>query len=143
MVCFAVILMILGIALIIFSVWAEKKSLEYSEKLQSFISAAKEYSAAVLDITNENGKKAAIIQIRIEEQKRTLVHRCTEPFRGDYKRGDRISVYFIEGMPADRSVIKGDNTYERFIAAEKKYRLAERLCGGTAAVIGIILLIIR
>ena len=143
MVCFAVILMILGIALIIFSVWAEKKSLEYSGKLQSFISAAKEYSAAVLDITDEKGKKAAIIQIRIEEQKRTIVHRCTEPFRSDYKRGDRITVYFIEGMPADRSVIKGDNTYERFISTEKKYRLAERLCGGAAAVIGIILLIIR
>ena len=143
MVYFAVILIFLGIALIIFSLWAEKKSLAYSEKLKDFISAAKEYTAAVLDVTDEKGKRAAIIQIRIEEQRRTLVHRCTEPFKGDYKRGDRISVYFIEGMPEDRSLIKGDNIYERFISAEGKYRLAERLCGGAAAVIGIILLIIR
>lgn len=143
MVYFAVMLIFLGIALIIFSLWAEKKSLAYSEELNAFTSAAKEYAAAVLDITDEKGKKAAIIQIRIEEQKRTLVHRCTEPFKGDYKRGEKISVYFIEGMPADRSLIKGDNTYERFICAEKKYRLAERLCGGAAVIIGIVLIIVR
>lgn len=143
MVYFAVILIFLGIALIIFSLWAEKKSLAYSEKLKDFISAAKEYTAAVLDVTGEKGKRAAIIQIRIEEQKRTLVHRCTEPFKGDYKRGDRISVYFIEGMPEDRSLIKGDNIYERFISAEGKYRLSERLGGAVSAVVGIILLIVR
>lgn len=143
MVYFAVILIFLGIALIIFSLWAEKKSLAYSENLKDFISAAKEYTAAVLDVTGEKGKRAAIIQIRIEEQRRTLVHRCTEPFKGDYKRGDRISVYFIEGMPEDRSLIKGDNIYERFISAEGKYRLSERLCGAVSAIVGIILLIVR
>ena len=136
-------LIIFGIILIIISVFAYKKALVKEEELQSFISLAKEFEAVVLDTPKEKRKRSAVIQIRIEEQKRTLVHRCTEPFHGNYKRGDRINVYLIEQMPADRSLIKGDNRFESFISTEKKLRLPTRICGAAAAVLGIILLFLR
>lgn len=136
-------LIIFGAALVIISVLAYKKALRNGEELQSFISLAKEYEAVVLDTPKEKKKRSAVIQIRIEEQKRTLVHRCTEPFRENYKRGDRISVYLIEQMPADRSLIKGDNRLERFISTERKLRLPARILGAAAAVLGIIFLFLR
>ncbi len=136
-------LIIFGAALVIISVLAYKKALRNEEELQSFISLAKEYEAVVLDTPKEKKKRSAVIQIRIEEQKRTLVHRCTEPFRRDYKRGDRINVYLIEQMPADLSLIKGDNRLESFISAEKKLRLPARIIGAAAAVLGIIFLFLR
>lgn len=136
------ILIIFGIALIIISVLAHKKALVKEEELRRFISLAKEYEAVVLDTPRDKKKRSAVIQIRIEEQKRTLVHRCTETFRGAYKRGDRINVYLIEQMPADRSLIKGDNRFERFIDVEKKLRLPARLFGGAAILIGIIFLLV-
>lgn len=136
-------LIIFGIILIIISVLAYKKALVKEEELHSFIALAKEYEAVVLDTPKEKMKRSAVIQIRIEEQKRTLVHRCTEPFRRDYKRGDRINVYLIEQMPADRSLIKGDNRLESFISSEKKLRLPARIIGAAAAVLGIILLFLR
>lgn len=136
-------LIIFGIILIIISVLAYKKAIVKEEELQSFIALAKEYEAVVLDTPKEKRKRDAVIQIRIEEQKRTLVHRCTEPFRGDYKRGDRINVYLIEQMPADRSLIKGDNRFESFISIEKMLRLPARISGAAAAVIGIIFLFLR
>ncbi|MGN1107267.1 MAG: hypothetical protein ACI4RH_11485 [Huintestinicola sp.] len=136
-------LIIFGIVLIIISVLAYKKAIVKKDELQSFISLAKEYEAVVLDTPKEKKKRSAVIQIRIEEQKRTLVHRCTEPFHGDYKRGDRINVYLIEQMPADRSLIKGDNRFESFISIEKMLRLPARICGAAAAVVGIILLFLR
>ncbi|MGN0638903.1 MAG: hypothetical protein ACI4J0_11075 [Huintestinicola sp.] len=137
------ILIIFGIALVIISVLARKNALRKENELRSFISLAKEYEAVVLDTPAEKKKRSAVIQIRIEEQKRTLVHRCTEPFCGEYKRGDRINVYLIEQMPADRSLIKGDNRFEKFISTEKKLRLPARIFGSAAAVIGIILLFLR
>lgn len=136
-------LIIFGTLLIIISVLAHKKALGNTEELQSFIALAKEYEAVVLDTPKEKGKLSAVIQIRIEEQKRTLVHRCTERFWGEYKRGDRICVYLIEQMPADRSLIKGDNRFEKFISTEQKLRLPVRICGAAAAVVGIILLFLR
>lgn len=136
-------LIIFGIILIIISVLAYKKALVKEEELHSFIALAKEYEAVVLDTPKEKMKRSAVIQIRIEEQKRTLVHRCTEPFHGDYKRGDRINVYLIEQMPADQSLIKGDNRLESFISSEKKLRLPARIIGAAAAVLGIILLFLR
>ncbi|MGN1101434.1 MAG: hypothetical protein ACI4RG_04520 [Huintestinicola sp.] len=137
------ILIIFGAAMVIISLFAHKKALRDVEELQRFISRAKEYEAVVLDTPKEKKKRSAVIQIRIEEQKRTLVHRCTERFRGDYKRGDRISVYLIEQMPADSSLIKGDNRFERFISTEKLLRLPARIFGTAAAAVGIILLFLR
>ncbi|WP_432650219.1 hypothetical protein [Huintestinicola sp.] len=136
-------LIIFGAALVIISVLAHKKAIVKENELQRFISLAKEYEAVVLDTPKEKKKRSAVIQIRIEEQKRTLVHRCTEPFVGNYKRGDRISVYLIEQMPADRSLIKGDNRFEKFISTEKKLRLPVMISGAAAAVVGIILLFLR
>lgn len=137
-----IIPIILGTALILLSVLAERKSLEYDAKLQDFISHADKYDAAVLDAPAEKNAKAVIIQIRIEEQKRTLIHRCTEPFYRKYVRGDRISVYFIEEMPADRALIEGDNRFERFIRRERLLRLPARISGGLMALMGIFLLLI-
>lgn len=137
------ILIIFGIALIIISVWAQRKALGNKDELQRFISLAEKYEAAVLDTPNEKGKKSVIIQIRIEEQKRTLVHRCTEPFYGEYDRGDRINVFLIEEMPTDRALIEGDNRFEKFISTEKKLRLPARIFGTAAALAGMILLFLR
>ncbi|MCI7768093.1 MAG: hypothetical protein MSJ26_08990 [Oscillospiraceae bacterium] len=136
------VLMILGIAVIIISVWAQKEAVKKETELREFTGRAVKYDALVLDCPEEKGKKSVIIQIRIEEQRRTLVHRCEELFYGKYKRGDRISVYLIEEMPADRSVIEGDNRFERFIRTERLLRLPARILGGIAAVLGIIFLFI-
>ncbi|MBQ5332025.1 MAG: hypothetical protein J6K92_02005 [Oscillospiraceae bacterium] len=136
------VLIIIGIALIIISVWAEKESRKRKSELHGFTSNAVKHNAIVLDCPEEKGKKSVIIQIRIEEQHRTLVHRCEEPFFKAYKRGDVISVYLIEEMPADRSLIEGDNRYERFIRTEGLLRLPARIIGGAAAVLGMIFLFI-
>lgn len=136
------VLIIIGIALIIISLWAQREAVQREAMLNGFTGNAVKYKALVLDCPEEKGKKSVIIQIRIEEQRRTLVHRCEEPFFKAYKRGDVISVYLIEEMPADRSLIEGDNRYERFVKTERLLRLPARIVGGAAAVLGMIFLFI-
>lgn len=136
------VFIIIGAALIIISIWAKNEAMKRKELLHGFTDNAVKHSAIVLDCPEEKGKKSVIIQIRIEEQRRTLVHRCEEPFFKAYKRGDRISVYLIEEMPADRSLIDGDNRYERFIRRERLLRLPARIIGGIALILGMIFLFI-
>lgn len=136
------VLIIFGIAVIIISVMSQKEAAKRKKELCEFTDRAVKHSAIVLDCPEEKGKKSVIIQIRIEEQRRTLVHRCEECFYKKYSRGDRISVYLIEEMPADRSLIEGDNRFERFIRREGLLRLPARIIGGALAVLGIIFLFI-
>ena len=136
------VLIIIGTALIIISILVQKESRKRETELHGFTDKAVKHNAIVLDCPEEKGKKSVIIQIRIEEQRRTLVHRCEEQFFKAYKRGDRISVYLIEEMPADRSLIDGDNRYERFIKTERLLRLPARIVGGIAVILGIIFLFI-
>ncbi|MBP1548337.1 MAG: hypothetical protein J6A37_17280, partial [Oscillospiraceae bacterium] len=73
----AFLLILVGLALIISAVMLKRKAAERSAELEEFIRLAVRYEAAVLECTEEKGQKALIIQIRIAEEKRTVVHRCT------------------------------------------------------------------
>jgi len=139
----AFLLILVGLALIISAVMLKRKAAERSAELEEFIRLAVRYEAAVLECTEEKGQKALIIQIRIAEEKRTVVHRCTAPFFGKYSRGDKISVYFIEEMPADRSLIAGDNEAERISRADRLFRLPAAVMGVISVLSGIIFMIIR
>lgn len=87
--------------------------------------------AVVLDVHSERdggGKKGRshrviILQIRFEEQKRTVVHKCTETFFGKYYRGQHIPVYFREGVPVDFCMLADDN---RFIHRDNREAFRRR-----------------
>ncbi len=76
-----------------------------------------EYDALVLDVHKEpvsGGRKkqrVMILQIRFEEQKRTVIHKCTENFYGKYSRGEHIKVLFREGSREDFCIPAQDNRF--------------------------------
>lgn len=90
--------------------------------------------AVVLDVHSErdgggkkghsrNSHRVIILQIRFEEQKRTVVHKCTETFFGKYYRGQHIPVYFREGVPVDFCMLADDN---RFIHRDNREAFRRR-----------------
>ena len=90
--------------------------------------------AVVLDVHSErdgcgkkghsrNSHRVIILQIRFEEQKRTVVHKCTETFFGKYYRGQHIPVYSREGVPVDFCMLADDN---RFIHRDNREAFRRR-----------------
>ncbi|MDE6594093.1 MAG: hypothetical protein K2K57_13655 [Oscillospiraceae bacterium] len=106
---------------------SKRKSPEImSEEFAELTIGCGEYDALVLDVHKESvsgasgGRKkqrVMILQIRFEEQKRTVIHKCTENFYGKYSRGERIRVFFREGSREDFCIPAEDN---RFIK-EKRF----------------------
>ncbi|MBQ7782491.1 MAG: hypothetical protein IJ368_00835 [Oscillospiraceae bacterium] len=147
MIIAAVFLIALGLAVIIaLRSWgrrAERLKADFSERFSS----GREYDAAVLDRHREtirlpSGKTKTlttlIVQFRIEEQKKTVVHWLSERFYGKYERGDSVKLLFCESMPEDRAVIIGDNEYDavpRLYASMKIPLTAVGIISMTAGII--------
>lgn len=110
------VLVIMGIALIVCSF--KRRSPEAAgEEFAELTKGCGEYDALVLDVHKEpvqGGKKkqrVMILQIRFEEQKRTVIHKCTENFYGKYSRGEHIKVFFREGSREDFCIPAEDNRF--------------------------------
>lgn len=120
-----IVFMMLGIALAALGVFlilrgVKRKSPEImSEEFAELTRGCCEYNALVLDVHKEpvsGGRKkqrVMILQIRFEEQKRTVIHKCTENFYGKYSRGERIKVLFREGSREDFCIPAEDNRFTK------------------------------
>lgn len=145
----AITAVILGAVLIMFFICADRLRIYIGNRFSELTRGCDVYEAAVLDCISDRitvGKKAkkvraVIVQFRIEEQKRTVVNRCTARFYGKYSRGDRIKLLFREEMPVDFSVIKGDNAYEHAAAAVGRLRMPSLAAGIIFLASGIAMLI--
>ncbi|MCM1577519.1 MAG: hypothetical protein NC078_01805 [Ruminococcus sp.] len=109
-----VILAALGAAVII--IRARQKPPEImEEEYKSLTEGCGEFGGVVLDVHKEtvNGRKrrVMIVQIRFEDQKRTVIHKCTEEFFGKYSRGEHIKVLFREGKKEDFAILPYDNRF--------------------------------
>lgn len=74
----------------------------------AIVSASPVYDAYVLKY--ENGE--AVMQFRIEEEKKTVIQKCA--VCREYKRGDYIRVYFSEDGTEVRAVTESDSPYEHY-----------------------------
>ncbi|MDE7294134.1 MAG: hypothetical protein K2N72_06890 [Oscillospiraceae bacterium] len=118
-----IIFIIAGLVLAAFGVFlilrgVKRKSPEImSEEFAELTTGCGEYEALVLDVHKEparEGRKkqrVMILQIRFEEQKRTVIHKCTENFYGKYSRGEHIKVLFREGSREDFCIPVEDNRF--------------------------------
>lgn len=129
-----------------------QKSQRLAAELEDFCKNAVTYSACVLDVHEEeialeSGKKknipVLIIQFRIEEQKRTVIHRCTEPFFKNYSRGDTVEILFMEMMPADRVIIGNDNLASHTAQTVQKIKFPCLVGGTFAAVLGAVITVMQ
>ncbi|MCM1525107.1 MAG: hypothetical protein NC120_11695 [Ruminococcus sp.] len=138
MIAAGVITAALGLAL---CGYLRSKAAAYAEELARIRREYTLCSAVVLDVHKEKtgGRrvKAVIVQFRIEAEKRTVVHRITDRFYKSYKRGDNISILFLEGKTSDRGIIADDNVYircERTVPALCPLLAAVSVIAGAAAV---------
>ncbi len=125
----SVILIITGLIFICTALAVKHEAARLPDRYNELYGDGKQYAASVLDCHTEqvilpSGKKkkcpVMILQFRINEQKRTVVHRCTERFFGKYSRGDSVNIIFCEAMPSDRAVIRNDNIYVKLPLYSKK-----------------------
>ena len=147
----SVLLIIFGAALIICGMIIPIAAEKALEQLGSLTEGCESYTATVLDVVRENGsdknsqkksKTALITQFRIEEQKRTIIHRCAERVYNEYKRGDSVTLLFREEMPSDFAIVSGDNRYERFAANASKIRGVILAAGFVFLLAGIVLIML-
>lgn len=145
----SLILIIIGVFLICaaFAVknHIDKLSLRYTE----LYGDGRKYCACILDSHTEklklpSGKEkkapVLILQFRIEEQKRTVVHRFTEKFYKKYSRGDKVNIIFCESMPADRAVIENDSVYTRYPPIAGKIFTAVCVPGAILIIVGTVIM---
>ncbi len=113
-------LIVIGAALIRTAVSGGRKAEELAGRLSGLIKDCRSFCAYVLDVHRERVKmpdgkvkkiKVMILQFRIEEEKRTVIHKYTLPFFGKYKRGDPAELYFREQFPEDWALLADDNIY--------------------------------
>ncbi len=130
-----VILIAAAVLCFIYPNTAKKKAAALTERHSDRIQGCELINAAVLDVKN----KAVILQFRIEEQKRTVITRCTEYASGNYSRGDNVQIYFREENPVDFVLIKGDNpdeyTVQRLFRLVKPAYIAGVLSAAASAVL--------
>lgn len=148
----AFILILAGISAMLINSFMTKKTQSLTMLLEDFSRSCHRYEATVLDVHEEavkvNGRKeekqtVMIVQFRIEEQKRTVVHRCTESFYRDYRRGDKITLLFREGKNEDVALIEGDNSCEHIPEVWNSFKIPVTWGGGILGIIGIIMLIFQ
>lgn len=131
------LMIISGVILIIIS---RKRSREIppEEDFEETVKGCSRCDALVLDVHREGagraGRRVMILQIRFEEQRRTVVHKCTERFYGKYTRGQHIPVLFREDIPVDFCMLQKDN---RFLRG----RARDQLRGRLLAAVGMLLII--
>lgn len=117
---------------------AKKKAAALTERHSDRIQGCELINAAVLDVKN----KAVILQFRIEEQKRTVITRCTEYASGNYSRGDNVQIYFREENPVDFVLIKGDNPDEYAVQRLYSFVKPAYIAGGLSAAASAVLLLL-
>lgn len=144
----AVIIILAGISALLTGIFMTKRSVLMISFLSEFSEGCNRYEATVLDVHKEAVKSkknkeqtVIIVQFRIEEQKRTVVHRCTEKFYNPYSRGDKITLLFKEGISEDTALIEGDNSYEHMSAIYKKLKMPLSVSGYIMTGAGIIMLL--
>ena len=109
------LLMIIAGSVMIFLSRRGQGKMPLEEDLKSAVRGCREYDALVLDVHKETeGRKkrrVIILQIRFEQQRRTVVHKCTEKFFRKYSRGQHVPVFFREDTPVDFCMLKYDNIF--------------------------------
>lgn len=145
-----VFLILTGVWIFCLASWAGKKLPAIEENFLKFKEGAELIPAEILDVKNRevtapDGEKkvirTAVVQFRREEEKKTVIHSCTEPFYRNYKRGDKVTLIFREETPVDRALISGDNRFEVFIDTEKKLRLPARIISAVSVIAGIVIVV--
>lgn len=143
------ILIITGVILICAAFALKKRIDKLSLRYDELYGDGKKYCASVLDSHTKklklpSGKEknvpVLILQFRIEEQKRTVIHRCTEKFYKKYSRGDKVNIIFCEEMPADRAVIENDSVYTRYPPIAGKIFTAMCVPGAILIAVGTVIL---
>lgn len=141
-----IFLILTGVWIFFLSRWAGSKIPAIEEKFLQFKEGAELIPAEILDVKSREVKtpggekkviRTAVVQFRREEEKKTVIHSCTEPFYRNYKRGDKVTLIFREGTPVDRALISGDNRFEMLINAEKKLRLPAKIIALLSVIGGI------
>ena len=143
-------LIIIGVLLLVFFMLSGRLILPLREKFDALTRGGSLIEASVLDthteeINTSSGKRkipVLIAQFRIEEQKKTVIHRCTEKFYGKYSRGDKVSLIFREEMPVDFAIISGDNRYEHMIMLITRLRMPAAVSGAFLMISGILLTVL-
>lgn len=146
-----IFLILTGVWIFCLARWAGKRIPAVEEKFLRFKEGAELIPAEILDVKSREVKtpdgekkviRTAVVQFRREEEKKTVIHSCTEPFYRNYKRGDKVTLIFREETPVDRALISGDNRFEIFINAEKKLRLPAKIISAVSVIAGIVMFVL-
>ncbi|MGN0665218.1 MAG: hypothetical protein ACI4KF_01695 [Huintestinicola sp.] len=137
-----------GILLFLLFFASEKLCSRFLAEEESIKSRCRLFEATVLDthfesIKDERGKsrntQVMILQFRLEEEKRTVVHRYTYPFQGKYTRGDTVRLYYREGTQSDIALLDTDNPFNNTVSSLRKIRIGFAVLGGICIVQSVIL----
>lgn len=145
----AAVFIILGVLMITFFLISPRFIAPIKAEFEAITAGSSVYEAFVLDTHREKLNKddnspeaeVMIAQFRIEEEKRTVIIKCTEKFFGSYKRGDKISLLFREDMPMDFSMPADDNRFVRPIQLIGRWRLPSLISGLVLIAGGVIMII--
>ena len=137
-----------GILLFLLFFASERLCRRFLAEEESIKSRCRLFEATVLDthfegIKDESGKerntRVMILQFRLEEEKRTVVHRYTYPFQEKYERGDKVRLYYAEGTDSDMALLDTDNPFNNTVSSLRKIRIGFAVLGGICIVQGIVI----